>query len=375
METIDSKNTDKNQVPPDQISPREVVNRAIIFKNQLIRSWKLIAVFIAIGGVIGFFIDLNLDRRPTYTAWITFNLGGGSAQGGMGELGNLAGMFGLGGGAPDANIFTGENFMYYVVSKPIISRSLLKEVDTTGHNSKNEKAASVHKDLMINYYIRNSGIQEDEWEKDDTLKNFRFIRGKDPQKFTKLENKALDGVFNRIKGETTIAQLDRKSSFLTLRTGMHSELLAATWLDILLETVQEDYTEKQNKKTNLMLGLMKARRDSLGRVLGRNETNLARYIDQNQQIVVAEGQLQQSKLTRNSGFVQQLYYAAVQSVDNLGLTLIREAPLFTIVEPVSLPLYKESHVPYAMQAGLLLGLMLGLVFVFLRQTFQNIMQS
>jgi hypothetical protein len=363
METIDSKNTDKNQVPPDQISPREVVNRAIIFKNQLIRSWKLIAVFIAIGGVIGFFIDLNLDRRPTYTAWITFNLGGGSAQGGMG------------GGAPDANIFTGENFMYYVVSKPIISRSLLKEVDTTGHNSKNEKAASVHKDLMINYYIRNSGIQEDEWEKDDTLKNFRFIRGKDPQKFTKLENKALDGVFNRIKGETTIAQLDRKSSFLTLRTGMHSELLAATWLDILLETVQEDYTEKQNKKTNLMLGLMKARRDSLGRVLGRNETNLARYIDQNQQIVVAEGQLQQSKLTRNSGFVQQLYYAAVQSVDNLGLTLIREAPLFTIVEPVSLPLYKESHVPYAMQAGLLLGLMLGLVFVFLRQTFQNIMQS
>ncbi|WP_229320782.1 hypothetical protein [Larkinella knui] len=339
------------------------------------RSWKLLAIFMVIGGAIGFIIDLNLDKRPTYTGYITFNLGGGSSQGGMGELGNLAGMFGLGGGAPDANIFTGENFMYYVVSKPIIARSLMKEVDTTGNFTPLAKTPSNHKDLMINYYIRKSGIQDDEWEKDDTLKNFRFIRGKGLKEFTKLENKALDGVFNRIKGETSIAQLDRKSSFLTLRTGMHAEMLAATWLNVLLETVQEDFTEKQNRKTNEMLKLMEARRDSLGSVLGRNDSNLARYIDQNQQIVVAEGQLQQSKLTRNSTFLQQLYYGAVQSVDNLKLSLIKEAPLFTIVEPVSLPLFKEAHEPFAMQAGLLLGLMLGLVFIFLRQTYQSIMQS
>ncbi|KAA9357463.1 hypothetical protein [Larkinella humicola] len=365
METIDSKKTDKNQLPPDQVSPKEVVNRVILFKDQLIRSWKLLAIFMVIGGAIGFIIDFNTDKRPTYTGYITFNLGGGSSQGGLGELGNLAGMFGLGGGAPDANIFTGENFMYYVVSKPIITRSLLKEVDTTAN----------HKDLMVNYYINKSGIRDDEWEDDDTLRNFRFIRGKDPKTFTRLENKALDGVFNRIKGETSIAQLDRKSSFLTLRTGMHAEMLAATWLDVLLETVQEDFTEKQNRKTREMLVLMENRRDSLGRVLGRNDSNLARYIDQNQQVVVAEGQLQQSKLTRNSTFLQQLYYGAVQSVDNLKLSLIKEAPLFTIVEPVSLPLFKETHEPFAFQAGIVMGLILGLIFIFLRQTFYSIMQS
>ncbi|RRB06354.1 hypothetical protein [Larkinella rosea] len=375
METIDSRSTDQHQLPPDQISPKEVVNRAIQFKEQLIRSWKVLVVCIILGGIIGFIIDLNLDRRPTYTAWITFNLGGSSGQGGMGELGNIASMFGMGGGAPDANIFTGENFMYYMVSKPIIARALLKEIDTTGVETTANKAATTNKDLMINYYIQHSGIMEDEWEKEDTLRNFRFIRGKNPENFTKLENKALDGIFSRIKGETTITQLDRKSSFLTLRTGMHAELLAAKWLEVMLETVQEDYTEKQSKKTHEMLTLMKARRDSLGSVLGRNDSNLARYIDQNQQIVVAEGQLQQSKLTRNSSFLQSLYYAAVQSVDNLNLTLIKEAPLFTIIEPVSLPLYKESHEPYAMQAGLVVGLMLGLVFIFLKQTYNTIMKS
>ncbi|RYZ44363.1 MAG: hypothetical protein EOP49_27280 [Sphingobacteriales bacterium] len=90
---------------------------------------------------------------------------------------------------------------------------------------------------------------------------------------------------------------------------------------------------------------------------------------------MAEGQLQQSKLTRNSSFLQQLYYGAVQSVDNLKLSLIKEAPLFTIVEPVSLPLFKETHEPFALQAGIVMGLILGLIFIFLRQTFHSIMQS
>ncbi|MFC5408928.1 hypothetical protein ACFPMF_06395 [Larkinella bovis] len=369
METIDSRNTDKNQLPPDQISPKEVVNRFIVFKDQVVRSWKMLLIITLLGGIIGFIVDLNLDKRPTYTATLTFNLGAGSAQGGLGDLGSLAGMFGLSGGAPDANIFTGENFLYYVMSKPIITRALMKEIDTTLVPTPGRR------DLMINYYIRHSGIRDDEWEKDDTLRNFRFVRGKDAKSLTRLESKALDGVFNRIKGETSIAQLDRKSSFLTLRAGMHAELLAARWLNILLDIVQQDYTEKQTQKTTEMRDLMKARRDSLGRVLGQNDSNLARYIDQNQQIVVAEGQLQQTKLTRNSTFLQQLYYSAVQSVDNLNLSLIKEAPLFTIVEPVSLPLYKESHEPYAMKAGLILGLMLGLIFIFLRQTYQSIMQS
>ncbi|MFD1143379.1 hypothetical protein ACFQ4C_19780 [Larkinella insperata] len=368
METIDSRKQDNNGLPPDQISPKEVISRFIVFKNQVVKSWKLIVTFIVLGGIIGFIIDLNQDKRPTFTAYITFNLGGSSGQSGMGDLGGLASMFGLGGGAPEANIFTGENFLYYVVSRPIISRSLLKEVDTL-------MTKQGHKDLMINYYIEHSGIRDDEWEEEDTLRNFRFVRGKDPKTFTRIENKALDGVYNRIKGETSIAQLDRKSSFLTLRTGQHSEPLAKIWVETLLETVQEDYTEKQSKKTNEMLQLMKSRRDSLAKVLGRNDSNLARYIDQNQQIVVAEGQLQQTKLTRNSTFLQQLYYSAVQSVDNLQLSLIKEAPLFTIVEPVALPLFKESHEPFAMKTGLVLGLMLGMIAVFLKVTYQSIMQS
>ncbi|GAB3257078.1 hypothetical protein GCM10027347_19300 [Larkinella harenae] len=367
METIDSRNTNQNQLPPDQISPKEVVNRFILFKNQLARSWKLLVGFMLVCGIIGFIVDLNLDKRPTYTAAITFNLGGGSGQGGLGELGGIASMFGLSAGAPDANIFTGENFMYYVVSKPILTRSLMMEIDTSSIKGQ--------KDLMINYYIRKSGIKDDEWEDDDTLRNFQFPRGKLVKDFTRLERKALDGVVTRIKGETTIAQLDRKSSFLTLRTGMHSEYLAATWANILLDIVQADYTEKQTKKTKEMLDLMEHRVDSLGAVLGQNDSRLARYIDQNQQVVVAEGQLQQTKLTRNSTFLQQLYYSAVTSADNLRLSLIKEAPLFTIVEPVSLPLYKEAHEPYAMQAGLVLGLMLGLIFIFLRQTYHSIMQS
>ena len=354
-----------NTVPPDQISPKEVISRVVQFKNVFLRSWKTILICVAIGAIIGFIIDLNQDKRPIYTATITFNMGGGSSSGGMGNLGDLAGMFGLSGSAPDASIFTGENFLYYVLSRPLITRALMKEVVMP----ENKKKA-----LMVNYYIEKSGIRDDEWEEDDTLRNFRFVPKKIDD-FTDLEYRALDQVYTRITGETAVFQKDRKSSFLTLRTGLHSDKLAKTWVEVLLATVQEDYTEKQTKKTREMYDLMVRRADSLQRMLSSNENRLAQYIDQNQQVVVAAGQAQQNKMTRNNTFLQSLYYQAMQSVENIRLSLIKEAPLFTIIEPVSMPLYKEAKKPYAMKAGIILGLIVGLTIIFLRQAYVSIMQQ
>ncbi len=54
---------------------------------------------------------------------IVFNMGGSAPGSDMGNLGALFGMS----SATDANIFTGENFFYFVESRPVIERALLKE--------------------------------------------------------------------------------------------------------------------------------------------------------------------------------------------------------------------------------------------------------
>ncbi len=353
-------------IPPDQISPKSVLLRIFGLKDVFRRYWKLVLAFTLIGGIIGKIIDISEKRQPVYTASIEFNLGGGEgAAGNMGGLGALASAFGMGGAAPDANIFTGDNFMIYARSRPVVEKTLMKTVNINGKDT-----------LLVNYYIRHSGIRDNEWEDSDSLRMFYFAGPKKNTDFTKQEHIAMSQIYAKIKnGDINIDQPERKSSFMELKVGMEDEDLAKTFVENHLKTIEEDYKQKQTKKSREMVELLHDRTDSLRRLLTGNDSRLARYMDQNQQLVIAEGKLTEAKLTRNSTFLTQQYYAAVQSEENMRLSLIRESPLFTIIEPVQLPLYKEVITSIAMQAGIVLGLIVSLLIVFLRETYLSVMRE
>ncbi len=352
-------------LPPDQISPKAVVLRVLGIKNVFRRNWKLLLLLTAIGGVIGYIYDITHQKKPIYSAFITFNLGGGGSSNNFGgELGALAGAFGLSQGAADANIFTGDNFIIYAMSRAVIEKTLMKSDTINGKDT-----------LLANYYIRHSGIRDKEWEKNDTLRAFAFTPGKKVSDFNKLEQQAMSEIYARMKSEMGVTQPERKSSFMELRCGMEDEKLAAALLTTHLETIEDDYKRKQTKKTREMYELLNSRADSLLRVLTGTENRLAQYTDQNQQIVVAQGRLTETKLTRNSTFLTQLYYTALGQADNMRLSLIREAPLFNIIDPVAFPLYREVKTPVGMRIGIAVGLLLSVIAIFLRETYRSVMQE
>lgn len=353
-------------VPPDQLSPKAVLLQVFKLRHVFKRYWKLILGLMVVGGVIGKIVDISENRQPIYTGGITFNLGGGSAPGsGMGELGGLMSAFGIGGTAPDANIFMGDNFMIYAKSRPVVEKTLMKTVKINGKDT-----------LLVNYYIRHSGIRDKEWEDSDTLRTLYFDRAKKPDEMTKMEQIAMSQIYNKITtGEMGVTQPERKSSFMRLQAGMQDEDLTKVFVETHLQSIEEDYKYKQTKKSREVLKLLEHRTDSLYKTLTGTENRLARQIDQNQQVVVAQAQIQETKLTRNSAFLSQQYFAALQSEDNMRMSMIKEAPLFTEIEPVSLPLYKEVRTSIAMQAGVLLGLILSIVFIFFRETFRSVMQE
>lgn len=364
MTTTDSNGMVARPIPPDQISPKSVILRIIKLKEVARRNWKLLLIVTAICGTAGFIYDLTHQKRPVYTATITFNLGGGGSTNGLGDLGALAGAFGLGQGAPDANIFVGDNFLIYAKSRPVVEKTLMKTVKINGHDT-----------LLVDYYIRHSGIRDEEWEKSDSLRTFYFSHSKTPDQYNKLERVAMSQIYGRMKTEMGVIQPERKSSFMELRCGFQDEMLAATFLENHLKTIEEDYRQKQTKKTREMYDMLTARADSIARILTGTENQLAQYMDQNQQVVVAQAQIRQTKLTRNSTFLNSIYYQAIQSADNMRLSLIREAPLFTVIEPVELPLYREIIKPLGMQAGIALGLTLAFIIIFLRETYRSVMRE
>ena len=352
-------------LPPDQISPKSLVLRLFKLKDVARRNWKLLLILTAVGGVIGFIYDLTHKKPPVYNATITFNLGGsGNGSGFGGDLGSLASAFGLGQGASDASIFQGDNFLIYAKSRPVVEKTLMKTVKINGRDT-----------LLVDYYIQHSGIRNEEWEKSDTLRALSFSRAKKPEEYTKQERNAMSDIYTRMKSEVSISLPERKSSFMELRCAFQDEMLAATFLDSHLKTIEEDYRQKQTKKTREMYELLTSRADSIARILTGTENRLAQYMDQNQQVVVAQGQIMQNKLTRNTTFLNTIYYQALQNAENMRLSLIREAPLFTIIEPVVLPLYKETITTVGMQAGIALGLVLAIIIVFLRETYRSVMRE
>lgn len=363
--TTNQSNLVTRPLPPDQISPKAVVLRVLGIRNVFRRNWKLLILLTVLGGVIGYIYDITHEKKPIYNAFITFNIGGagGSANYG-GELGALAGAFGLSQGAADANIFTGDNFIIYAMSRSVIEKTLMKMDTINGKDT-----------LLANYYIRHSGIRDKEWEKNDTLRAFAFTPGKKVNDFSRLEQQAMSEIYARIKSEMGVTQPERKSSFMELRCGMEDEKLAASLLATHLKTIEDDYRRTQTKKTREMYELLNSRADSLLRVLTGTENRLAQYTDQNQQIVVAQGRLTETKLTRNSAFLTQLYYSALGQADNMRLSMIREAPLFNIIDPVAFPLYKEVKTPVGRRIGIAFGLLLSVIAIFLRETYRSVMRE
>lgn len=353
-------------LPPDQISPKSVLLRISQLKYVAQRNWKILLLLLILGAGIGFVYDLTHKKPPVYNASILFNLGGGSGggMGSMGDLGALAGAFGLASGAPDANIFTGDNFLIYAMSRPVVEKTLMKTDTINGKDT-----------LLVNYYIKHSGIRNLEWEDDEKMRSFSFKKAKTPAQYTKQEQRAMSVIYGRITGEFNMKQPERKSSFLEISGYMQDEWLTSHFIQNHLATIEQDYQSKQTKKTREMYDLLEKRVDSLARKMTGTENTLAKYLDQNQQMVIAQAKIREAALSRTSTYLSGLYFQALQSADNMRLSLIRETPLFTVIKPIYYPLFKEQKATIGLQAGIAISLLLAVIVIFLRETYRSIMKG
>jgi hypothetical protein len=342
----------KQQVPDDELTPQDVIEKVQLIKKALIKNWHVIILLPLVGFGIGYGLDKALKTPNEFEAEVVFNLGGSQSSGG--GFGDMAGLLGLG-NAPDANIFTGENFFYFVKSRPVIERNLLKEIEINGQ-----------KMLLANFFIDSSGIKEKEWENNEEFKKFKFTES-DPKKLDLNSRIALNQLVIKAAAQTEIGTLERKSSFSKLSTKMENANLAGLWVTTLLKTVEEMYTENQTQKTRKQLRLLEMRRDSLGRVLGIAENKLARQMDLSSQVLYdATVKVSATRLEKNSSFLQQMYYEALANAEKMRVSLVREAPLFTVIEGIKTPLDMLPTTQTRAKIGALIGLFLALVFTYLR---------
>lgn len=192
----------------------------------------------------------------------------------------------------------------------------------------------------------------------------------------RTERQVFDGVMNKIKDrELNVIQPDLKTAFYELTVSMENEMVSKTFAELLLKTVERFYQETQTRKSVEMKAILKERVDSLARVLNRTENSLARTTVINTEAVAPTAKVAEGRLTRSSTFVSSLYLEASRSLENLQMSIIKESPLFTVIEPTTLPLDTKLFTRENTKFGAVLGLIVAIIFVLAKQTYTEALRD
>ena len=351
-----------NSLPEDQFSFTDIVKKLVSFKNLIVRNWKILILSIILGTGGGYLFEFFTRKPPIYIAKIVFNLenGGGSSAGG--GLQDLASAFGISGAnSSSAGLFSGDNFIELLKTKNLYNRAVLTRVNVFGKNY-----------IFGNYYLERSGILKDELEDDVAMQTFKFKHDRYDSASTDERSK-VRLVQNYLMPYTVVANDSKKASFLSLSVTSRNDTLSYIWSNLYLKIVTDFYKENKTQKTRELRDLIKHRVDSLKRELYRTQSLAAKYADQNQQIIVQEGLVEQQRLQTNSGQLQGMYFEAMKNLDNLNFSMAKESPLLSRIDDVELPISPEPDpTKKGIIIGSIIGLLLAIIYVAFKESLKEI---
>lgn len=359
-------------IQEDQLSTKDLLKKFIGVFTLIASEWRLLLISIATGTIISILLDVKELKDTEYTGEIQFNLeAGGNGQNALGGLGGLAGAFGLGGmgGASSNDLFSGGNFGLLVQSKALYEKALMQDVLIGGK-----------KTLFVNFYKDSSDVAKKEWGGD--LFNppnkkaiaYRF-QPKSPNDFTKEENLMISTMYEKLAKQTQMQPLDKTGSIMILSATTNSEYLTKVWLETLLKSLKEFYIDVRTQKTREIYDIQITRLKELEGKLSSTDRQLANATYQSINSVDPTAPMRTTQINRNNNYISQQYYNQLAAVEQLKMALINQTPLFTVLQPIRLPLIQKTYtVGGNSKAGAFLGFFLCLAFIIIRKSYQELMK-
>ena len=327
----------------DEISLKELVQKAGAWFAYFKSQWKTIFLAGIIGGLLG--LGYSYTKKTVYTARLSFALEekGSSTNG----LASVAAQFGLGGitGASGGGVFSGGNMIEFLKSRFLIEKTLLSTVSINGKS-----------DLLINRYIRFNKLDQ-KWAKKINLAGLKFTNA-DRSTFT-LQQDSVLGMISAglIKNNVAIAQQDKKLSIINISVACTDEIFAKVFSEKLIETVSDFYIETKTKKSRSNVMLLQNRADSVQRELNAAMYGRAQFGDQNMGLIRQQAAVPKLKQEMRVQMLGTLYGELIKNLEFAKLTLMREEPLVQIIDQPILPLPKArlGKLKAMVMGGFLLG--------------------
>jgi hypothetical protein len=335
----------------DEISLKELMQKAREWWQYLLSKWLIILVFGLGGAAIG--LAVSLLTKPKYTAHLSFALVEKSAGGG--GLADLASSFGISGlmGGGSSGTFSGDNLLEIIQSRHSIEQTLLSPVDYYGK-----------KQNLVEVYAQVNGLRAS-WQEQNgnsLLSKLSFPIGQKRETFTRSQDSVLYSIYNAIVGSNalSVARKDKKLSLVNLDFISKDELFAKLFVETLMKETYQFYSDTRTAQSRANIKMMEAKADSVKRLYESSLYKGASFSQVNINPALQVAAVPGLKQQNNAQLYATIYTEVLKNLESLKLDMARETPIVQIVDTPRFPLEKQklSKVKAVATGGILGGFLI-----------------
>ncbi len=335
---------------------------------------KTVAKFVAILGLIGLFVAIFSQKEYTASTMIVPV----SSEKTGGSLSGLAAMAGINiGGTDNGNGISPTLYPKVVQSIPF-KRQLL---ETPIKVSASDETITFRK-----YYdeIHSAGILS--WLKKYTIELpggvLGWLKGT-PKEVKVSQNTGAIVVLSgeearvmKILEQTIKINVNDKDGYVTLSANMPEALAAAQMAERAQQLLQQYVIAFKSQKAKEQLQFVEERYKEKAKEFRRAEMALARFKDRNRNVATATAMTEEKRLTSEYNLLYSVCTELAKRVETQKIQVKEDTPVFTVIEPVSVPTEKSKPKrALILIIWLFLGFVLGVGVVFGREFVRNLKQQ
>lgn len=337
----------ENIVNEDEISLKELLQKAREWWQYLLTKWIIILIFGIGGAAIGLVVSLRTP--PKYTAHLSFALVEKSAGGG--GLADLASSFGLSGmmGGGSSGAFSGDNLLEIMQSPHTIEQTLLTPVVYQG-KTQNLVEAYIQFNDMRQGWLKNVNSKE--------LQTLSYPIGQKRETFTRTQDSVLYSIYTNLTkpNALTIARRDKKLSFVNVNFTSKDEVFSKLFEEKLMEETYRFYKDTRTAQSRANINMMQAKADSIRKLYESSLYRSAGYSQVNINQALSFAAVPKIKQDNNAQLYATVYTEVLKNLETLKLDLARETPIVQVIDTPRFPLEKEQlGKAKAMTTGGMLG--------------------
>lgn len=329
------------EMPNDEISLKDLLEKAKEWYYYLLMQWKIIVLAGIIGAVLG--LTYSFIKKPVYTATLTFALEDDKSGGGLGGALGLASSFGIDLGGGGGSIFTGSNLTELFKSRTMVEKTLLTPVTVNG------KVIS-----LAEMYIQNIKWR-DRWNKNPKFKNIQFFPGTKRKYFTRVHDSILGVIYRNLsKTSLSVAQRDKKIAIISMDVVSTNEMFSLYFCEALAKQVGKFYVDTKSKKARMNMEILERQTDSIRAELNAAITGVAVATDNTFMLNPAlnvrrtPSARRQVDVQANTAILTEL----VKQTELAKVAVRKDTPLIQVIDRPILPLPKER---FGKVKGLVIG--------------------